>query len=86
MLQFLLLVLAFDPTVARQAVLTGPDPRPGPTPVTDKSVLAWQAGQCANWREEQRAMEQRIKGLAQDCTIKPKPRDAGRLDRSKPHP
>ena len=77
MLHYLLLILAFaQPAAASRAVLTGPDPRPGPTPVTDKDVLAWSSMPvCADRRQEQRAMEQRMKGLPEECIVKPKKRD-----------
>jgi hypothetical protein len=88
MLQFLLLMLALgslSPAAASRD-FAGPDPRPGPTPVSDKDVLAWPAPQCADARQEQRAMEQRMKGLTEECVIRPRKRDNGALDQSRPHP
>lgn len=76
MLQFLLLVLAFAPSAPSRAVMTRPDPPPGPTPVTDKDVLAWSSMPvCADRRAEQRAMEQRMKGLPEECLVKAKKRE-----------
>jgi hypothetical protein len=84
MLQFVLLMLA--PAAAQNAILTGPDPRPGPTPVTDKDVLAWSVPKCTDWRQEQRVMEERMKGMTEECVIRPKQRDRGGLDQSHPRP
>jgi hypothetical protein len=76
MLQYVLIVLAFAPSALPRSVVTGPDPRPGPTPVTDKDVLAWSSMPvCADRRAEQRAIEQRMKGLPEECMVKPKRRE-----------
>ena len=76
MLQYMLIILAFAPSALPRAVLTGPDPRPGPTPVTDKDVLAWSSMPvCADRRAEQRAIEQRMKGLPEECMVKPRKRE-----------
>jgi hypothetical protein len=89
MLQVLLLVLALNGAPGSRD-FNGPDPLPGPRPVTDKDVLAWSSGppQCADWRQEQHAMDQRMKGLTEDCVIPPrKPhRQRDKLDQSQPHP
>jgi hypothetical protein len=82
---FLMLALA-QPAAASRGI-TGPDPAPGPRPVTDKDVLAWSPGQqCADRVQEQRAMEERMKGLPEDCVIKPKRRDSNGVDQNQPHP
>jgi hypothetical protein len=76
MLQYMLIMLAFAPSALPRAALTGPDPRPGPTPVTGKDVLAWSSMPvCADRRAEQRATEQRMKGLPEECMVKPKKRE-----------
>ena len=84
-MQFLLLMLALGLSPAGRN-FAGPDPRPGPTPVSDKVALAWQIPQCTDRSQEQRAMEERMKGLTEECTIRPKKRDSGGLDQSQPHP
>lgn len=84
-LLLLMLVLGSSPGAGSHDI-TGPDPRPGPTPVSDKDVLAWSAPQCADRQQEQRAMEERMKGLSEECVTKPKKRDTSGLDQSHPHP
>lgn len=79
MVQFLLLMLAFAPSALPRAIVTGTDPLPGPTPVTDKDVLAWsRTSLCADRRAEQRAIEQRMKGLPEECIVRAKKREPER--------
>ena len=86
MLQVLLLMLAFGQPDVASRDFSGLDRVQGPMAVTDKDVLGMPAPQCANAREERRAMEQRIKGWTPECVIKPKKRSRDGLDRSQPHP
>ncbi|HEY7006073.1 MAG TPA: hypothetical protein VH392_06265 [Sphingomicrobium sp.] len=91
MLQILLLALALNGAPAASSrTFAGPDPLPGPRPVTDKDVLAWSksSGQCVDRRQEQRAMEERMKGLPEECVIKPKNREPepATLDQGQPRP
>jgi hypothetical protein len=87
MMQFLLLALALAQPAAASRGASLPDPPPGPRPVTDKDVLAWSPGQqCTDRTQEQRAMEERMKGLPEDCIIPPKKRNQDGLDQSQPHP
>lgn len=86
MMQFLLLVLALaQPDVATRD-FSGLDPIQGPMAISDKDTLGMSAPQCANAKEERRAMEQRIKGWTPECVVKPKRRDRDRLDQDKPRP
>jgi hypothetical protein len=86
MLQFLLLMLAFAQPATPSREISGPDPIQGPTPVTDKDVGGMAAPQCANRDQEQRAMEDRIKGWTPECIVKPRKRERAALDQKQPHP
>ncbi|HEY4069938.1 MAG TPA: hypothetical protein VGM04_00080 [Sphingomicrobium sp.] len=91
MLQVLLLILALSGApAAASRNFTAPDPPPGPRPVTDKDVLAWSksSGYCVDHRQEQRAVEERMKGLPEECVIEAKKqdRDGENLDQGHPRP
>ena len=85
MLQFLLLVALAQPAVLSRD-FSGLDPGQGPMAISDKDALGMPAPQCADRKQERRAMEQRIKGWTPECVVKPKRRDRDRLDQDKPRP
>jgi hypothetical protein len=87
MLQLFLLALALNGAApGERGVVNGPDPIQGPMAVTDKDLLKMSVPRCANPREEQRAMEARIKGGTPECLVIPRPRTRERLDQNQPHP
>ena len=95
MLQFIFLMLVLaQPAAGSRAARTGPDPLPGPRPVTDKDVLGWSSAvpQCGDHGQEQRVMEERMKGLPEECVVVARKRErsadrqAAKLDQSQPHP
>jgi hypothetical protein len=86
MLQFLLLMLAFAQPAAPGREINGLDPLQGPMPVTDKDTSEMAPQQCTTAEQEQRAMEERIKGWTPECIIKPRKRDRTVLDQKQPRP
>ena len=87
MVQVFLLVLALSGAApGERGLVTGPDPIQGPMAVSGKDTFSMPAPQCANAREEQRAMEARMKGFAPECIVKPRKRNADALDQNQPRP
>lgn len=87
MLQVFLLALALSGAAPGQrGLLTGPDPIQGPMAVSGKDVLGMPAPQCTNRREEQRAMEARMRGLTPECIVRPRKRNGNGLDQNQPRP
>ena len=87
MLQLFLLALALNGAAPQErGLVTGPDPIQGPMPVTDKDLGKMSVPRCANSREEQRAMEARMKHMTPDCLVIPRKRNGDGLDRSHPRP
>ena len=85
MLQFLLLVAGLAQPAVASRDFSGPDPLQGPMAISDKDTLGMPAPQCADRRQEQRAMEQRIKGGTPECVVKPRKRQREELDQGQPH-
>jgi hypothetical protein len=69
------LMLAPGASIGENRILLR-DPQQGPTPVTDKYLVAnVQIRDCANPEEVQRAQEERIKGWDPECVIPKKAKD-----------
>ena len=86
MLHLFLLALALngaEPSGGRFQTMTV-DPPQGPMAVTDKDLVKMSVPRCADRRQEQRAMEQSIKGWTPECLVIPRKRTRETLDQNQP--